>query len=185
MTLELLGCQRKGRYLMSAGAPVPTYLPPSPIHKLITIATPQNGSPFAQFLEDHQNDVLFGAPVLADENQVFSILGAVTNNCTLGGFLNLIDNKIDTGVLSLESGLKLYSQTYRSIIGQASFPSGSETLLDAALLAFATGGTDDGILGVPNDTIVPTPNQAIGQSIQQPYQELFIPIYCRFPGFLL
>ncbi len=144
------------RYLMYAGAPTPTYLPPSPIHQLITVGTPQDGSPFANFLEDYQNNKPTNIP------QPFGTLCQITNACTLGAVLGVMGLPVGPAYVALEQGLAPYSQPYKSIVGIAPDPSSTGTLLNAVLNAYAPSSTVDGILGTPNDTIVPAVNQNVG-----------------------
>ncbi len=150
------------RYLMTDGPPssFSGFLPTNPIHKLVTVGTPQNGSPFAIFLEHNKDNTL----ALGYSNPVVLTLCAATQKCTLGYFLGRQNKPIDSGVESLENGLQLYSQSYNSVVGEDTSVSGAEIGLNFALAAFAPGNTVDGINGILNDTIVPAANQAIGAS---------------------
>ena len=54
------------------------------------------------------------------------------------------------------------AQVYKSIVGQAPYPSCTGTLLTLLLNAFVPGSTIDGILGGANDTIVEASSQDTG-----------------------
>ena len=147
------------RYFMTNGPPPPfssQYLPENPIHSLVTVGTPQDGSPFANFLELNQkaNPAILPPP--------YSFLCTVTNSCTLGSVLAMSGRPIGTAALSLETGLPSSSKPYRSIVGIAPDPSPSGLALNAVINAFVPGSFLDGILGTPNDTIVPAANENIG-----------------------
>jgi pimeloyl-ACP methyl ester carboxylesterase len=157
-------------YFLQNGPPASysSYLPLNPVHQLITVGTPEAGSPFAAFLEANQNNAFLG------KNPIFTSLCANTSKCTLGYFLNLIGKPVGSAVASLEGGLQPVVEPYKAIIGQDTSLSGAESELNLALAAFAPVSTVncvDGtititptvncILGTPNDTIVPAANQAV------------------------
>lgn len=135
-------------------------LPANPVHNLITIGTPQDGTPFASFAEKYQSAV-----TPATGNRLFVTLCAVTRTCTFGGLLANFGMKIDSGVASLEAGLPASSpsETYSSIVGHA--PNGTPTglLLNAAINVYVPFNSIDGILMTPdNDLIVPGVDQNVG-----------------------
>lgn len=147
------------RYFIDAGAPAPyssNFLPAAPIHSLITIGTPQDGSPFATFLDKHQSDKPTVVP------PPFNLLCNATSICNLGSVLTYLGKPVGSGVTSLEAGLSSSSYPYSSIVGQSADPSVTGLILNALLSAFSPGNTVNGILGTPNDTIVPGPNQNRG-----------------------
>jgi hypothetical protein len=151
------------RYFIDNGVPAPfnsSFLPANPIHQLVTIGTPQGGSPFATFLYNNQSAKFIG--VAGDP--VYGTYCSLTGACTLGAVLSLAGKPIGSAVQSLETGYPLYSQKYSSIEGQAPDPSITGLYLNAAINAFVPGNTVDSILGTPNDTIVPGGQQIVGSS---------------------
>jgi pimeloyl-ACP methyl ester carboxylesterase len=149
------------RYFMANGVPQPfpsNYLPKDSVHKLITIGAPQDGSPFAGFLLQNQG----AAPQAGVVPEISAVCSVFSSACTLSNLLSTMGMRIDTGVQSLVLGLPSSSQAYSSIVGQAPDPSRTGLLLGAVINLFVAGKTVDGILGTPNDTIVPGPNQNVG-----------------------
>jgi len=150
-----------------------SYLPSNPVHKLITIGTPQVGSPLATTLWNNRTTVA----IPADISPVVAALCSLLSSCTLGDLFARLDKPVSTGVQSLIPGNQVMgSQVYSSILGEApesSFPplpgSCTELLLDILLAAFLPSQTDYGILGgYPNDTIVQGSSQSAGAGQTSP-----------------
>jgi pimeloyl-ACP methyl ester carboxylesterase len=141
------------------------YLTSMPVHKLITIGTPHNGSPFATTLWNDQN------ATLSIPSPTIQVLCLTVANCTLGNFMGFLGRPVDAAVQSLEAGIPSSTQgvTYDSIVGNAppDLAAGApgsltEAALDLALAAFVPGETVTSVLGTPNDTIVPADSQSTG-----------------------
>lgn len=160
------------RWFTQAGPPYPlSYLPFDPVHQLVTVGTPQAGSPLATTLWNNQNTVEVPNPPTTSIVDAACIFYFASSPCTLGGLFGKLGMPVSTGVQSLQGGLPLLSsEVYNSIVGQApesSTPpspgSTTENILNTLLGAFVPGATDYGILGgYPNDTIVPGSSQSSG-----------------------
>ena len=169
------------RYLLSlpTGSLPPDFLP-NPVHKLITIGTPHQGSQLATTLWNNQHLVSWFAlaEILADPELAWLCLpvsasctqGGLcvpSSVCTLGGTMSNLGRPVDTGVQSLQFGspqevLSPPSNEFAAIVGQAPSPlSPTEFLLDLLISAFLPGQSVLSILGYqPNDTIVPVSSQS-------------------------
>jgi triacylglycerol esterase/lipase EstA (alpha/beta hydrolase family) len=160
------------RYLVEKGPPSPYHkgdsFPASPIHKVITVGTPNLGSALAPALIAKQDNplILNASPLVAGLCLYFTNL-----NCTLGGVFGALQKPIGTGVASLDpayTGTKLSAaiEPHSAIVGEALQVTATGLLLDAVITAFAPGETFEGILGTasPNDTIVSEPSQAAGST---------------------
>jgi hypothetical protein len=133
---------------------------PMPVHDLITIGTPHNGTKLSTFLDEHQNwppVTLYGAfPELIESCNPLT--------CTLGNIMATFNMPIGGAVLSQEpnsdalGGLSA-SNKFSAIAGTAPSASCSELVLDAAIGAFDPTETVSAILGEPNDTIVEADSQ--------------------------
>jgi pimeloyl-ACP methyl ester carboxylesterase len=133
-----------------------------PVHRLITIGTPHAGSPLASELYSNQPST--------STDPAFCWY-AHTSPCTLAAVFAGMGKTVDGGVQSLQpSGVfnNLGSNAYSSIVGQApvscSAQSGSPCSITGAILNqlitdFIPGQTLAGLLGSPNDTIVPAASQ--------------------------
>ena len=141
---------------------------PNPVHKLITIGTPHQGSQLATTLVINQNH-----PNAGGWDGFICQLICVWRNispCTLGGVMASNGNYVDTGVQSLEPGSPqlqalLPSNTFSAIVGQAPTNpmSTTEGWLDNLIGGFLPGQSVATILGgQPNDTIVPVNSQSSG-----------------------
>jgi uncharacterized repeat protein (TIGR01451 family) len=154
------------RYFMSRGpyAASPQLLP-NPVHALVTIGTPHDGSPLATTLVNNQNQqnvsgVIDGIVCLARN----------IHPCTLGAVMASSGNTVGAGVKSLELGSPqlgalLSSNVFDAIAGQAPTNpmSTTEGWLDSLIGGFLPGQSVATILGgQPNDTIVPVSSQAPG-----------------------
>jgi uncharacterized repeat protein (TIGR03803 family) len=133
---------------------------PMPVHDLITIGTPHDGTKLCTFLDKHQNwppVTLYGAfPELIESCNPLT--------CTLGNMLATFKMPIGGAVLSQEpnsdalGGLST-SNKFSAIAGTEPSPSCTELVLDALIGAFDPTATISGILGEPNDTIVAADSQ--------------------------
>lgn len=147
------------RYFMEYGPPYPiSFLPSNPVHQLITIGTPQLGTPLASMLlQNQQNFPALISPTLA-------ALCSALSTCTLGDlFTYVLDRPLNTGVMSLVAPEnQVIGGLYNSVVGQAPDPSCTGTVLNLLLDAFVPGNSIDGILGSGNDTIVGASSQEAG-----------------------
>jgi pimeloyl-ACP methyl ester carboxylesterase len=172
------------RYFMSKGPPGCSLsgaaLLPSPVHRLITIGTPHQGSQLATTLWNNQHLLSWFAlgEILADPELAWFCLPVAasctqrglcmpSSACTLGGAMSDLGRPVDTGVLSLEPDSPeiqalLPSNEFTAIVGEAPSPlSPTEFLLDLLISAFLPGQSVLSILGYqPNDTIVPVSSQS-------------------------
>ncbi|HUB32669.1 MAG TPA: BACON domain-containing carbohydrate-binding protein, partial [Bryobacteraceae bacterium] len=161
-------------FLSSGGSSVNSALLSNPVHELITIGTPHEGSELAATLaENEQAPPNLGT---ADGAIVAGICAARgVSPCTLAGMMGAMDKPVDTGVQSLAPGsMPLQALTpasaFSAIEGLA--PAGvsmsaSEALLDILIGGFLPGSSVSSILsGQPNDTIVPGLSQSPGSSGQ-------------------
>jgi pimeloyl-ACP methyl ester carboxylesterase len=152
------------RYYIEKGPPFAlSYLPIDPIHKLITIGTPELGSALATTLWDNQAKVL----PLAGVSPTVGYLCSFFSVCTLGDIFAQQGMPIATGVLSLEPGnanLPSGSEPFGAIVGQAPQAplSVTELKLDLLIGSFVPDNTITNILGSPNDTIVSAGSQSAG-----------------------
>jgi pimeloyl-ACP methyl ester carboxylesterase len=161
-------------YFLSQGitpAPVPT-LPANPVHKLVTIGTPYDGSPLAKELwniKDQPPITLLGLI----PNPVFRILCSdwVLNQCTptlvFGKFGHPIVSAIPSlpsAIQSLQNGLGALSNPFphSGIVGETTGGiRATELALDAILTIYVPGVTVGSLFsGTPNDTIVSASSQA-------------------------
>jgi len=161
------------RYFRLTGAPPPfasSFLPAGPVHNLITIGTPHNGSALASVLENGATDTPTGTDLTIP---LFCIANGLTSStCTLSNVFALLDKPIETGIQSLEPGsaaLQSLTDTgdYQSIVGLSpvattgeSYGSPTEGVLNGLIETFIPGDTVDSILGNSNDTIVNAVSQA-------------------------
>ena len=158
------------RYFMSNGAPAPfssAYLPPNPIHDLITVGTPHDGSQLAALLDSNFNatttDPIISADCIAN--------GLIGSACNLSSFMALQGKQVGTGTSSLEptsNAIQSLTDTndYQSIVGGApvavsgeSYGSPTEGVLNWIISSFVPGQTVDNVLGSANDTIVSATSQ--------------------------
>ena len=117
------------RYFVTHGPPLPSSeLLPNPVHKLITIGTPHQGTPLATLLEMKQGNVAMSVTVgLACQSY------SIPPPCTLAKLFASMGKIVDTGaatsgVASLEPTyppLLALGGSYSSIVGQAPLPSPS------------------------------------------------------------
>ena len=171
-TVDVVGHSMGGlvtRYFMStAGYLGNPALLSNPVHKLVTIGTPHQGSPLATLL--WQGQALTGAPWVS----VFCLYNGISP-CTLGALMASQGSVVDTGVLSLtppsaipdyDSPLNALSPSnqYSALVGQAPTQpeSGTESELTTLIGAFYSGQTDESVLGPANDTIVQATSQSSG-----------------------
>ena len=131
------------------------------VHHLVTIGTPQLGSPLASLLWDNKNTTL--SPTSAGVSPLVTAVCRAIPSCTLGNFFAAIHKPVTTGVQSLIPGNQVTGgQVYDSILGQAPDPSFSGIILNGIILSFVPPNTVDGVLGAGNDTIVGASSQDSG-----------------------
>jgi hypothetical protein len=155
--------------------------PPSkPVHQLITIGTPYNGTPIASTLWYNQpatppsGTVSTGRPLLAACLAWLAAHGIVTSTCNLGQLFSSIGYPVDTAVQymlppgdpSLPQSQPSNTGVSSAIVGQKPTFSATELIYNTALTIFSLG-TEDGIMGSSHDTMVPADSQA-PFSAQQP-----------------
>jgi pimeloyl-ACP methyl ester carboxylesterase len=137
--------------------PAAPFLPSNPVHKLITIGTPHNGSPLAVTLFNNESKSAVIVP------PPFFVLCHLFSTCTLADLMGALGKNVRGGaVQSLEEGISSAPKnyTFNSIVGAAPTYSLTETALNALINIFLPGDTVNGILGGPdNDTIVPASSQ--------------------------
>lgn len=135
------------------------FLPANPVHTLITIGTPQVGTPVATALVSNENNNT-GDLLAEGICQVLFI-----NPCSLSKIFMYIGKPIGAGVISLENGIQDQQNTYSSMIGLKPSQSTTETTLNWLVNAFIPGQTIDSILQTDsNDTIVSQTSQTSGAS---------------------
>jgi pimeloyl-ACP methyl ester carboxylesterase len=138
-------------------------LPVNPVHKLVTVGTPYDGTPLATTLWTIKDDPPVTLVGLT-ENPLFQIVCSdwSLNLCTPAEVFGAFHHKIDTAVESLQQGLRSSSPSFphSAIIGETGGFGGTESLLDAILSTYVPGDTVSGLLGSSNDTIVPTASQS-------------------------
>ena len=166
-TVDIVGHSMGGlvaRYLISQAPSLPaTELLSSPVHKLITIGTPNLGSELAEKLEENKDS----PPIqLLPVSPLAYALCLTFTACTLGEVMNVLDKPVGTGVESLEPAYpplaRLSSSTFSAITGEAPPSSLTEGLLDALITPWLPGQSVASILGEPNDTIVDADSQQPG-----------------------
>ena len=143
------------RYYLSTGSTTP-----GPIHTLITIGTPHQGTPLATALWKDQGYT--GA-----QNPYMNLLCPL---CTLGSVWGVIVGTVDTGVQSLEPtaseiGALSLDTPFSAIVGSAPTNpiSTTESFLDLIIAPFLPGQTIETLLAnAQSDTIVPTASQSQG-----------------------
>jgi pimeloyl-ACP methyl ester carboxylesterase len=159
------------RYFMENPFPYPSsYLPLNPVHKLITIGTPHQGTPLATELEMFQ-DVPVGETGTGTGAAL--AIGFICANpfkpispCTLSNFFGSLGRPIGGAVLSLEAGLPGPDETqYSSIVGlkptsPTSPTSTTENYLNLIIHGFVSASQSvDGIINSPSDTLVSEASQ--------------------------
>ena len=165
------------RHLLSLPSSFSPDFLPNPVHKLITIGTPHQGTNLATTLVNSQNQITVLAPALAfaDAPELL-VLCLAFSSCTLGDALGAFGRPVGAGVQSLDPTWlqgPLYalsaSNQFAAIVGEAPSPlSLTEIELDLLINAFLPLQTVSSILsGQPNDTIVPTGSQAGGRTDSQ------------------
>jgi hypothetical protein len=138
---------------------VPGFLPSNPVHKLITIGTPQIGSPIATALVSNQQN---GTNDLLVEGICFVLS---INPCNLSTLFLDIGKPIGPGAISLENGIQNQQSPYSSMVGLKPAQSTTETALNWLVGAFIPGQTIDSILQTDNnDTLVSQASQQSGAS---------------------
>jgi pimeloyl-ACP methyl ester carboxylesterase len=153
------------RYLME-NPPAANLIPANPVHKLITVATPFDGSALATQLWNNVDTPLFKADPVLDA----WCAGLGLPFCTLGSVFKSFGKQVDSGVLSLEPGVtqnyfKKSIPPHSAIAGLAPTlaggPSATELALDFLIGSFVPGKTVANILDVgdTSDTIVTTTSQ--------------------------
>lgn len=160
------------RSFMDNGVPIPfasSYLPASPIHKLITIGTPHQGTNMAVELDTNQmntsNSITFST---------YCLLNGILN-CSLANFLASQGNVVSTGTQSLETGFAGDSSSYdysaiagleptSSAIYDYNAHSATEEKLSSIINAFIPGQTDQTILGGTNNDTLVTQTSQVGNA---------------------
>jgi len=152
--------------------------PNNPVHQLITIGTPYNGSPLANTLWNHQGD---DVPFLDPVSQGLCLTwlsqnGISSSTCSLGELFASIGKPVDAGVQSLipgsqppDSGLSsaIVGQKPPCSITSIATCSMTELILNAALKNFALGTVESNV-GATSDTIVSAESQSYYSDLQQP-----------------
>ena len=177
------------RYFIEHGPPIPlSYLPANPVHNLVTIGTPELGSPLATTLLANASTPLPSNNQDPVANFLCVPLIQSTGSCTLGGLFASMGRTVGTGIASLVPGNQpTGSEPYYAVEGSApesSFPplpgSCTELVLDDLLVDFVPGQSDYGILGgYPNDTIVPGSSQSYGSQQMAPISGVVHTSLCR------
>ena len=143
------------RYMEENGLPaaISSYLPSSPIHKLITVGTPHVGTPLAVTLWKAKDWY-----VLPRANPIIPLLCGTASTCTLSQVLASQGRVVGSAVNDLQAGLGApTSESYQSIAGDAPTTSGLGTEFNLLLSAFVPGANSvDTILQTTdNDALVP------------------------------
>ncbi len=153
------------RYFTSTYGPQPAGpLPVNPIHKLITIGTPHEGSPLAATLLQNQ-PALVSSSASVDNAACISLS---VSPCTLGGLMAAQGKKVDTAISSLAPGstqlasLANSQGQYSAIAGLAPASSVTAFGLNALISGFLPGQNLNSILGPNHDTIVPYDSELAG-----------------------
>jgi len=159
------------RYFMSTnGNRKNPALLPNPVHKLITIDTPHEGSALATALEMNLNNTYKGGVL-----DFLICFWRGLKPCTLQTVFASNGNTVSTGVESLEPTSDLITKDldpankFSAIVGLAPTNpvSTTENLLDQIIGGFVPGKTVATLLGgQPSDTIVPEKSQAPGSEGQ-------------------
>jgi pimeloyl-ACP methyl ester carboxylesterase len=150
-------------YLSVLPPPSGAFLSANPVHKLITIGTPHNGTPLAVEL-DKIKDVLLTKTVIL--NQICILKLGVA--CPISKLLSAFGRHVSSGVTSLEKGLRPgvvpESHDFDVIAGEAPLSaapplptSNMEAVLD--LLLLTSGNTVPSLLGTESDILVPQASQ--------------------------
>jgi uncharacterized repeat protein (TIGR03803 family) len=160
-------------YFEDQGGTPPTVvtLPANPVHKLVTIGTPYDGSALATELWNIRNY----PPASAVTNPLFGKLcnawGSNPGSCTptvlLGATGHKIvsnDPKVDSAIQSLMLGIAPIptSYTHSAIVGETDgIPArATELFLDAILATYDPGESVSSLLNTPNDAIVGASSQS-------------------------
>jgi probable HAF family extracellular repeat protein len=131
----------------------------NPVHNLITVGAPHEGTALATTLENNAS-VTTASP--AGEVAAWCLF---TSPCSLSGVMSAIGRPLSAGAMAIEPGsaalLALSSKNVFSAMAGAapSSISTTESLLDIAIGAFIPSQTVSSILGSTNDTIVTTASQ--------------------------
>jgi hypothetical protein len=155
-------------FLSTAGYSASPVLLPSPVHKLITVGTPHQGTLLATALADNQSVTNVSGFLAAIQCTWKNI-----SPCTVGGFFNSIGKTVDTGVQSLEPssiplGMLSAQTAYSPIVGLSTVPATfplqvTEPVLNSIIGGFLPGQSIETILSTnQHDTIVPATSQSGG-----------------------
>jgi hypothetical protein len=147
-----------------AASPLPT-LPVNPIHKLVTIGTPHNGTLLATTLWNIQST----PPATVLGHTLNPLIEAacnywVLNPCTASQLFNALNRPIGSGVDSLQNGDSSSSKPYSAVVGETGGFGATESILDQLLAFYSPGASVSNILGNPNDTIVPAFSQYVSST---------------------
>lgn len=158
------------RYFLS-NFPRNSEVPPAPIHKLVGIGTPHQGSPLAAKLFGQKSH-------LTATNGLGILMEVYCANaspeiipCILGDVLSAQGKSVDSAVQSLAPGSSELqslspSNVFDAIIGVAPSDSGSERVLNGLIGGFLSGESVASILNTSpttaHDTIVTTSSQGFG-----------------------
>jgi pimeloyl-ACP methyl ester carboxylesterase len=158
------------RYFMETA---PLFSISNPVHKLITIGTPHQGTPLATALDQNEGNLVGGPGKGAGAALAIASICAkslpLSSPCTLSNLFRSQGKIIDGGVLSLEAGLTAPDNTqYYSIVGlkPTSPTSSAETFLNFIIHGFVSASQSvNSILTTPySDTLVSQVSQ-IGSAI--------------------
>jgi hypothetical protein len=152
------------RYWLNHRDPSTQYLPGVPIHKLITIGTPHQGTALATLLWADQTNT----PQVPNCPLLIACIKFHAGTCSMGELLASMHRPVaggveamqptDTTLTSLPS-----SDVFSAMVGQAPLVSLTGTALDCLLGSYLPSVTFEGVFNFqPSDTIVPTSSQAAG-----------------------
>jgi len=160
--------------------PTVVTLPANPIHKLVTIGTPYNGSGLATELWNIRNTpptTLLLLNQLTIKNPLFEALcndwGSFPSACTPTILLGATGHKIvsdvpnvDSAVQSLMSGIGPIPTpyTHSAVVGETDGIRATELFLNAVLTTYDPGKSVSSLLGTPNDAIVGASSQSANSS---------------------
>jgi pimeloyl-ACP methyl ester carboxylesterase len=165
------------RYFLSpAGSAGPASNPallPNPVHKLITIGTPHQGSALTGKLETDPSPI---AASVSLDTVICSAVSTLVSPCNVVNLFNAIGKKVDTAVASMEPGSPQLGMLdpatpYSAIVGLSAVPAQfplqvTEPVLNSIISGFFPGASIETILGTTShDTIV----SAVSQGGGDPY----------------
>jgi hypothetical protein len=146
-------------------------LPANPVHKLVTIGTPEQGTPLALALWNNMGTAL-PPSVWQNEPELRQYCNSANPGgaCSLGEVFAAMGRPVTSNVPNIESAVQSLIpgnqptglDSYYAVVGEANPGSCTELLLNLSIGDFIPGESDFSYLGPGSDTIVPQNSQSFG-----------------------